>query len=483
MEKMRIVIKRTAMLLLAGVLCVLLFLPVFSADASGTTGSVKNRVLNVRKEASTSSSIVCKLSQGTKVSVVSETTGTDGMKWYRVSFTYSGSTYKGYVRADLLNVTGTSSGSSTSSTSGTSSTAGADVLYVSQASVRVRASASTGAAIVTGLVRDSAVDVRGTRTGTDGRQWTKVSFNKDGQRLHGYIRSDLLTASKPASVPNASSAGNTVNTGNNTSGNSGSATQDGDILCVNVTAVRVRDGASESCGIVANLMKGDEVKQKKVKTGADGKQWTKVSFTLNGTKYQGYIRSDYLTKKSSSSDGSSSGTSVSGEDGSIRYITASALRVRSSASTSSEVVANLLKGDKVEFRKEKTGEDGKKWTKISFTINGTRYHGYVHSENLSKSKPSSDGNQNSSSNNNSSSSNNNSGSSTNYRVGTVTRSVINMRQSASTSSGVVAKLVQGSRVTIQSETTGSDGRTWYSVSCVYNGTTMTGYIRSDLLTL
>lgn len=466
MERMRILVRRTVMLLLTGALCVLLFLPVFSSDASGTTGTVKNRVLNVRQDASTSSSIVCKLSQGTKVSIISEKTGTDGMKWYRVSFSYSGTSYKGYVRADLLNVTSSSSGS-TQTPSASASASSADVLYVNYASVKVREKASTSSGIVAGLARDSAVDVRGTRTGTDGRQWTKVSFTKDGQRLHGYIRSDLLTDKRPANVPALDTPSN------NTVNQQVPASEDGDILCVNVSAVRVRDGASESCKVIANLLKGDEVKQKTVKTGSDGRQWTKVSFSINGTKYHGYIRSDFLTKERSSS----SGSSVSEESSDTRYITASALRVRSSASTSSDVVANLLRGDKVSVRKVKTGTDGKEWTKISFTINGTRYHGYVHSDNLSRTKPSGDSSQSSSSNNSSA------GTGTTVRTGTVTRSVINVRQSATTSSSVVAKLRTGASVTIQSETMGTDGRKWYYVSCVYNGSTVNGYIRSDLLSV
>ena len=46
-----------------GLCCMLLILPVFQSAAAGT-GTVKNRALNVREKASTSSSIVCKLSQG-----------------------------------------------------------------------------------------------------------------------------------------------------------------------------------------------------------------------------------------------------------------------------------------------------------------------------------------------------------------------------------------------------------------------------------
>ncbi len=459
-------IKRTVMLLVAGLLCALMFHTVFFADAAGTTGTVKNRILNVRKEASTSSSIVCKLSKGTKVSVVSETTGTDGMKWYSISFTYNGSTAKGYVRADLLNVTGASSSQiQTSSTD--NAAANAEVLYVKNASVRVRDDPSTDSAIVAGLVKDNAVDVRGTKTGTDGKQWTKVSFTKDGKRIHGYIRSDLLTSKKPATVVDTSSANN----------NQTLSAENGDTLYVSASAVRVREEPSASSTIIANLLKGDEVRQKSVKTGDDGKQWTKVSFSINGTRYRGYIRSDYLTKSNTS--GSSSGSSASAEDSDTRYVTASAVRVRDGASDACDVVANLLKGDKVSYRSVKTGGDGKEWTKVSFTISGTKYHGYIRSDYLSKSKPSDSGSQsNIASGNNTGTNMDNSG-----KTGTTKLAVINVRQSATTTSGIVAKVKQGTKATILSETTGDDGRTWYYVSLKHNGSTVKGYVRSDLLNL
>ncbi len=467
MKVIREQIKKVCVLLLSGFLCVLLFLPVFSADASGTTGTVKNRVLNVRKEASTTSSIVCKLSQGTKVSIVSETTGTDGMKWYRVSFSYNGGTYKGYVRADLLNVTSSSS-SNTQTSSADSSLSDAEVLYVKNNSVRVREQPSTSSATVAGLVKDNAVDVRGIKTGTDGKQWIKVSFTKDGQRIHGYIRSDLLTAQKPANIAAIEQPG----TNNGTSQNV-PASQNGDTLYVSASAVRVREEPSESAAIIANLLKGDEVRQKSVKTGTDGKQWTKVSFSINGTRYRGYVRSDYLTTTgSASASGSSAATD---EDSDTRYITVSAVRVRDGASEATDIVANLLKGDQVSYRSVKTGGDGKEWTKIAFTLNGTKYHGYVRSDCLSRSKPS-DSSQN---NSTSTGSNTDSGA----KSGTVRLAVINMRQSATTSSGIVAKIKQGTKFTIISETTGSDGRKWYYGSCVHNGNTVKGYVRSDLLNM
>ena len=118
-----------------GLCCMLLILPVFQSAAAGT-GTVKNRALNVREKASTSSSIVCKLSKGDKVTIQSDTKGTDGMKWYEISCTSKGVSKKGYVRADLVTASGDTA--STSSSSSTSNLADADKLYVKGTGERPR---------------------------------------------------------------------------------------------------------------------------------------------------------------------------------------------------------------------------------------------------------------------------------------------------------------------------------------------------------
>ncbi|MBS6396738.1 MAG: SH3 domain-containing protein [Clostridiales bacterium] len=455
-------VKKTNLFLLIGLMCVLFLFPVHQVQAARATGTVKNRILNVREKAGTSSSIVCKLSQGTKVTIISETTGTDGMKWYSVYFAYSGSTREGYVRADLLNVSGSVPGSSAEQNTDNDTSGDSELLYVKNTSVRVREEASTSSRIIAGLAKDTEVKKKKTKTGTDGRQWTKVSFTYMGEKQYGYIRSDLLTAKNPSG--DASDSNNNNNTGNS------EKPQNEDILYVNASAVRVRESASDSSKIVANLLQGDKVRQKKTKKGDDGKQWTKVTFEINGDKIYGYIRSDLLTLHARAGEGDETNSS-DGEE--YRYVTASAVRVRDKASSSSKVVSNLLQGDKVKFKKEKTGEDGKKWTKVSFYINDTRYEGYIRSDYLSKSK------SGSSSGSNSSSTDNNTGS--DVRSGKIRPAIVNVRAQATTSSGIVAKLSQGSKVTIVSEKTGSDNKKWYKVTCYYNGDTVKGYIRADLV--
>ena len=365
------------------VLSLLVFVPAGRAQAAGT-GTVKNRVVNVRSNATTSSSIVAKLTQGTSVSITSETTGSDGRKWYNVSFKYNGSNKTGCIRADLLNATGTSSNTTTTtantSTASVSGFGDDSILAIRVNSARVRKLASTSTAVVTTLHKDDQVKQKTAVTGSDGKTWIKVSFTKSGQKEYGYIRSDLLTLVKKGD-PSAEPAG-TTNTTTPSNNNKGTTKTD-DVLIVTATAVRVRELASDTSAIVANLLQGDKVKQKAIQTGTDGKQWTKVSFTINGSKIHGYIRSDYLAFYQSASD-PSSGTS--GNDSSVRYVNATAVRVRENVTESSAVVANLLQGDTVKVKETKTGADGKEWSKVSFTINGSKYYGYIRSDYLSKTK-------------------------------------------------------------------------------------------------
>ena len=444
---------------LLGLLCILLTVPVFQSMAAGS-GTVKNRVLNVRSSASTSSSIVCKLSQGTKVTIQSDTKGTDGLKWYQISCTYNGANKKGYVRADLLNVAGDTS-NTTSSGSSTSKLVDADKLYVKGSSVRVRDSASLNGEVVAGLTKGSEVHPKKSKTGDDGKEWIKVSCTFKGAKVQGYIRADLLTKDQPAGTT-------TDNT--NTNNTSSTSYKEGDTLYVTATAVRVRKQPSTSETVVANLLQGDKGTYIKEKKGSDGKNWIKISFKINGTEYQGYVSAEYLTKDSSAAG---TNTSTSSDDADYRYVTASAVRVRKTASDSDSVVANLLQGDKVKYKKEKKGDDGKQWTKISFTMNGQTVHGYVHSDVLSKSQ--------NSSNTASTSQNQNNAAQSSGKTMKVRPGVANVRIAATTTSGIAAKLPSGTQVSVVSENTGADGKKWSKISFTYNGTSTTGYIRSDLL--
>ncbi len=142
-------------------------------------------------------------------------------------------------------------------------------------------------------------------------------------------------------------------------------------------------------------------------------------------------------------------------------ITGSNVNVRETASTSATAVATLSTNDLVDVIAETTGADDMKWYKIT-TESGVT--GYVRSDFIKKATVTVDVTQ------------------TDSKTAYIAGSSANIRQDASTSSGRVANAMGGSKVTIIGEATGADGYKWYQIQFEGNGTTMTGFIRSDLVT-
>ena len=260
-------------------LCFGLLTPGFHSEAARATGTVKNRILNVRSSASTSSSIICKLSQGTKVSIISETTGDDGLKWYDVFFAYGGDAKEGFIRADLLNVSGSvsgSSGSSSNASSGGNASSASGQKYVKPAVAIIRTYASTSADIRSKLSAGTTATIVSEKTGNDGKKWYKISYQLYGTTMEGYIRSDLVTMGATANTNTSASSGSSSS--ENTSGG----------------VAQVRSYASPYADVRATLENGTKVAIVKEKTGEDGQKWTKISFTQNGEKVQGYVPSSLL---------------------------------------------------------------------------------------------------------------------------------------------------------------------------------------------
>ncbi|MBQ1488504.1 MAG: SH3 domain-containing protein [Lachnospiraceae bacterium] len=155
-------------------------------------------------------------------------------------------------------------------------------------------------------------------------------------------------------------------------------------------------------------------------------------------------------------------------------VTGDRVNVRSEANTTSTVLAKVEANDTVTITEETTGADGNKWYKIK-TSNGTV--GYVRADYVK------------------------SGTSTSTTTTPTTPSTndvttvdnktayvseanntVNIRKSASTTSDVVATAAAKTELTITGETTGADGQKWYQIKFNGNGNTMTGFIRSDLVT-
>ena len=93
--------KQAMAAVLSLVLVVGAILPSYAYTGNAT---VKAANLNVRSGAGTSYSAIGKITNGTTVKIVGETTGTDGAKWYQIQYTSSGATKTGYVSAAYIKI-------------------------------------------------------------------------------------------------------------------------------------------------------------------------------------------------------------------------------------------------------------------------------------------------------------------------------------------------------------------------------------------
>ena len=202
---------------------------------------------------------------------------------------------------------------------------------------------------------------------------------------------------------------------------------------IRITTARVhfRTGAGTNYSSMGVLDTGV-----KVTYISESGNWTKVQYNSK----TGYICSDYLKKESSTSTTTNT-----------MYVTASAgLNLRKGPSTSYAVIKTLSKGTEVTVISSSNG-----WNKVN--VGGVS--GYVSSDYLSSTKPSTG-----------SSSSNESTSNTTSTMYTTDR--LNLRKGAGTSYSVITTLDKGVAVTVHSSSNG-----WSKVSV--NG--MTGYVSSSYL--
>lgn len=71
------------------------------------TATANTDNVNVRTQASAESERVCKVLKSTELTVVDQTTGSDGNVWYSVTFTHEGTEKSGWIRSDMVTVTET----------------------------------------------------------------------------------------------------------------------------------------------------------------------------------------------------------------------------------------------------------------------------------------------------------------------------------------------------------------------------------------
>lgn len=159
-------------------------------------------------------------------------------------------------------------------------------------------------------------------------------------------------------------------------------------------------------------------------------------------------------------------------------VTGSSVKIRESAGTDSEVVASVKAGDVVDVTDAVTASDGKVWYKILVSANE---YGYIRSDFVTLAS----GEQTPST----------ATPSTPTTVepiqvtaiepqnGHTNTNNVKVRQQASTSSSELDRLNADTVFSVTGTATGTDNKVWYQVTYVDNGSSITGFIRSDLVEL
>ncbi|MDM5337414.1 SH3 domain-containing protein [Fictibacillus enclensis] len=370
--------------------------------------------LNVRKSANTSSPIIGKLVKGVKVTVYSESNG-----WSKLKV---GSSY-GYVSSKYL---------ITSATTATKVTTTTKYVKVSEGSLNLRKSASTGASVIANLAKGTQVKVYSESGG-----WAKVNANGK----NGYVSSKYLSSSKPSS---------TVSRGSTSKPAAVSSSKTTTKYVKVSGALNLRKAATTNSAVIKTLKNGVTVT---VYSESNG--WAKVK--VSGST--GYVSTKYLTatKPGSSSKPKPAPTPAPEPKTTTKYVKVSgALNLRKDATTKSSVIKTLKDGEEVTVYSESKG-----WAKIKVGSST----GYVSTKYLTATKP---------------------GSSSKPKPAptpapepkTTTKYVkvsgaLNLRKDATTKSSVIKTLKDGEKVTVYSESNG-----WAKVKVGSS----TGYVSTKYLT-
>lgn len=173
-------------------------------------------------------------------------------------------------------------------------------------------------------------------------------------------------------------------------------------------------------------------------------------------------------------------------------VTASSANIRASADVNSTALAGVLRGNTVEIIEEVTGTDNQKWYKVVIDADSTGYiradlvqkgEGSVPTGTLTPSTPAPAASSSPSTPN------------TNVTINTegvvevqpisasVTNDQVRVRADSSTSASIVTTVKQSVVLTVHGTKAGNNNDTWYYVSFLMDNNEVTGFVRSDFVTL
>ena len=265
-----------------------------SATNSGTAGpQVKGSNVICREEASTKSGIRIVLQNGQPLTIISTEKGKDdGKEWHFVSFRKNDKDYKGYIRSDLVNMSGTSqsSGADSSGNASSDGTKEPQVGKIKGTGVNIRKAPVDGK-IICRLTTGNQITVTDQlRSDADGQIWYAISFLNNKKPENGYVRSDLTEGITPyesltkTEEPKEESTGNTAE----------EPKQPESSASIKGMGVRIREKVVNG-NIVAQLDTGYPIEVLEEVNADDGFKWYRIKFSKNDKEMEGYVRSDLVT--------------------------------------------------------------------------------------------------------------------------------------------------------------------------------------------
>lgn len=227
------------------------------AFSIGDTVYVNTDALNVRDSASAAGSMVDVLATGAAGTVVDGPVDADGYSWYQIDV--DGIT--GWVVRDYL-AYGVNDGATSTDTS--SDAISGETAYVNTDSLNVRDVAGLDGSVLETVYTGEAVTLTGTYESVDGYDWALVQTSLGNT---GYVVADYLTTDSSAILLSIGTVG-----------------------YVNTDVLNLRDSASTSGSIIAELTTGEEVTVLGASEAGDGYLWLQVETTA-GT---GWVVGGYL---------------------------------------------------------------------------------------------------------------------------------------------------------------------------------------------
>ena len=261
---------------------------------SGTAGpQVKGSNVICREEASTKSGIRIVLQNGQPLTIISTEKGKDdGKEWHFVSFRKNDKDYKGYIRSDLVNMSGAaqSSGADSSGNASSDGTKEPQVGKIKGTGVNVRKAPVDGK-IICRLTTGNQITVTDQlRSDADGQIWYAISFLNNKKPENGYVRSDLTEGITPyesltkTEEPKEKPTGNTAE----------EPKQPESSASIKGMGVRIREKVVNG-NIVAQLDTGYPIEVLEEVNADDGFKWYRIKFSKNDKEKEGYVRSDLVT--------------------------------------------------------------------------------------------------------------------------------------------------------------------------------------------